>query len=68
VGSPQRAVLLATRALSGLDDKASATAQALLLERVAWANARLGEKVTTERTLAEVERVFAQQNADHDPS
>lgn len=68
VGSPQKTVLLATSALSGLDGKASASTRALILERVAWANARLGDAQTTERTLAEVERIFARQNTDDDPS
>jgi transcriptional regulator with XRE-family HTH domain len=68
VGSPQKAVLLASSALSGLDAKASASTRALLLERVAWANARLGGGQTAERTLAEVERIFARQNTDDDPS
>jgi hypothetical protein len=46
----------------------STSIRSLLTERVAWANARLGDAATTKQTLAELEHVFSGQNMDDDPS
>lgn len=58
IGDPRVAVLLATTAYQGAGTTATATTRALLLERVAWANARLGDTQTTVRALADVDDVF----------
>jgi tetratricopeptide (TPR) repeat protein len=67
VGDPREAVLLASTAFSGAEASATPTVRALLLERVAWAHARLGDPHATEAALAQVDDVFADSNPDDDP-
>ena len=55
VGDPREAVLLASTAYNGAASSATPTVRALLLERVAWANARLGDPHATEAALARVD-------------
>ncbi|MGH2943522.1 MAG: helix-turn-helix domain-containing protein, partial [Solirubrobacteraceae bacterium] len=54
------AVVLARSAYEGACGTATATTQALLLERVAWAHARAGELTQTERALDAVDHAFEQ--------
>jgi hypothetical protein len=55
---PRAAVVLARSAYEGTRGTATATTQALLLERIAWAHARAGELRQTERALDAVDRAF----------
>jgi transcriptional regulator with XRE-family HTH domain len=67
-GDPRVAVLLATTAYQGARASATATTNALLLERVAWAYARLGDIQKTKRVLAQVDDVFATSQPADDPA
>jgi transcriptional regulator with XRE-family HTH domain len=66
-GRSADAVLLAESALAGSRSKASATTRALLLERVAWAHARVGARRATERALGGVEEAFGRRMPSDDP-
>jgi tetratricopeptide (TPR) repeat protein len=68
VGDPREAVLLATTAYKGAEDTATPTVRALLLERVAWTNAQLGDAQATTRALAAVDDAFVDSSADDDPA
>ena len=67
IGDPRDAVLLASSACNGGAPYATPTTRALLLERVAWANARLGDTSAMERALGEVETAFADSDPSEDP-
>ena len=67
VGHPGEAVLLAHTAYVGARHGASATTQALLQERVAWAHARAGELRQTQRALGEAEVAYERRNPGDDP-
>ncbi|NJC71484.1 tetratricopeptide repeat protein [Planosporangium thailandense] len=67
VGDRPDAVLLACTAYHGAEKTATPTARALLLERLAWANARFGDTQATIRTLAQVDETFADSQPDNDP-
>lgn len=67
IGDPREAVLLARSAFCGAQQSASATTLALLLERVAWAQARTGDANACGRTLAAVERELERRQPDDDP-
>jgi transcriptional regulator with XRE-family HTH domain/tetratricopeptide (TPR) repeat protein len=67
VGNPREAVLLARTADSGARDQATPTTRALLAERVAWANAKAGDRRQTERALAAVETDYEHRTPDDDP-
>jgi tetratricopeptide (TPR) repeat protein len=67
VGDPRDAVLLACTAYHGAEKSATPTTRALLLERLAWANARFGDPQATLRTLAQVDEAFADGNPDNEP-
>jgi len=67
VGHPGEAVLLAHTAYVGARHGASATTQALLQERVAWAHARAGELRQTQRALGEAEVAYEKRDPDDDP-
>ncbi|SNQ45485.1 conserved hypothetical protein [Frankia canadensis] len=66
-GDVRRGVLLAQTACAGVGSAASATTQALLADRLAWAHARAGDRRACERSLATVERLFARRDPDADP-
>jgi hypothetical protein len=66
-GNPRDAVLLAHTAYQGARHTASATTHALLKERVAWAHARARELRSSEKALAEAERLYDQRNPGDDP-
>jgi transcriptional regulator with XRE-family HTH domain len=61
------AVVLARSAYEGARGTATATTQALLLERVAWAHARAGELTHTDRALDAVDRAFEERRPTDDP-
>jgi transcriptional regulator with XRE-family HTH domain/tetratricopeptide (TPR) repeat protein len=64
---PRTAVVLARSAYEGARGTATATTQALLLERVAWAHARAGELTQTERALDAVDSAFEERRPAEDP-
>ncbi|WP_248836752.1 hypothetical protein [Frankia sp. AgKG'84/4] len=66
-GDVRQAVLLAQTACAGAGAAASATTQAMLADRLAWAYARSGDRRACERALASVERVFDRTDPDADP-
>lgn len=67
VGNPREAVLLAQTADTGAKHQATATTRALLRERVAWANAKAGNRKQTERALAAVETDYEHHTLGDDP-
>jgi len=66
-GNPLDGVLLAQTASRGAEHAATATAQALFHERVAWAQAKAGNRRSTEQALAQVEQNFDRRRPDDDP-
>lgn len=68
IGDRRAAVTLARSAHVGSRQAAEATGQALLLERVAWAHARLGEASLAEKALGQVEAVYPRSDLDQAPS
>jgi len=67
VGNPREAVLLAQTADLGAQQQATPTTRALLKERVAWANARAGDRRQAERALAAVEAHYEHRDPADDP-
>ncbi|MBI3688631.1 MAG: transcriptional regulator [Actinobacteria bacterium] len=67
VGDPRDAVLLASTAFRGAQATATHATRAVLLERLAWANARLGDHQMTIRLLGEVDEVFASSTPVNEP-
>lgn len=66
-GNPRQAALLARTAYAGARHSATATTKALLLERVAWADAKSGDLVSCERALGQVEDNFSHAKPEDDP-
>ncbi|RZS36808.1 helix-turn-helix protein [Herbihabitans rhizosphaerae] len=66
VGDPRDAALLAQTAVAGAED-APPIARALLLERVAWASARAGERGAAARALDAVDDAYADRGGDAEP-
>jgi len=66
-GTPRQAALLARTAYAGARHSATATTKALLLERVAWADAKSGDLVSCERVLGQVEENFNHSIPEDDP-
>ena len=66
-GNPRQAALLARTAYAGARHSATATTKALLLERVAWADAKSGDLVSCERALGHVEENFNHARPADDP-
>ena len=66
-GNPRQAALLARTAYAGARHSATATTKALLLERVAWADAKFGDLVSCERALGQVEENFNHSMPEDDP-
>jgi hypothetical protein len=66
-GNPRQAALLARTAYAGARHSATATTKALLLERVAWADAKSGDLVSCERALGQVEDNFNHAEPEDDP-
>ncbi|SCL35159.1 Helix-turn-helix domain-containing protein [Micromonospora pallida] len=67
VGDRREAVTLARSAYAGGRQRAEATGRALLLERVAWAHARVGEAGLAERALGAVEETYPTRDPDAVP-
>jgi tetratricopeptide (TPR) repeat protein len=65
---PAKPYCLASTAYKGAEPTATSTAKAMLLERVAWANARFGDARATEATLSAVDDAFADSNTANDPA
>ncbi|MDQ1678479.1 MAG: hypothetical protein QOC93_3623 [Actinomycetota bacterium] len=68
VGDPREAVLLAAGAYAEGERHATPPARALLLERVAWAHARLGDVRATEQALGAADDAFAAAEPGDGPS
>jgi hypothetical protein len=66
-GNPRQAALLGRTAYAGARHSATATTKALLLERVAWADAKSGDLVSCERALGQVEENFNHATPEDDP-
>jgi transcriptional regulator with XRE-family HTH domain len=66
-GNPRQAALLARTAYAGARHSATATTKALLLERIAWADAKSGDLVSCERALGQVEDNFNHAKPEDDP-
>jgi len=66
-GNPRQAAILARTAYAGARHSATATTKALLLDRVAWADAKSGDLVSCERTLGQVEENFTHTEPQNDP-
>jgi transcriptional regulator with XRE-family HTH domain len=66
-GNPRQAALLARTAYAGARHSATATTKALLLERVAWADAKSGDLVSCERALGLVDDNFNHARPEDDP-
>jgi hypothetical protein len=66
-GNPRAAALLARTAYAGARHTATATTRALLLERVAWGDAKSGDLANCKRSLGMVEENFDYAQPEHDP-
>jgi hypothetical protein len=66
-GNPHHAAVLAKTAYAGARHSTSATANALLLERVAWADAKSGDLHGCERALGQVQDAFNESKPEDDP-
>jgi tetratricopeptide (TPR) repeat protein len=65
--NPHDAVILARTAYQGGKRNATPLARALLLERVAWASAKVNDTHSCERALGEVDKAFSEGPRDNDP-
>ena len=68
IGDRREAATLARSAYAGARKDATATARALLAERVAWTAARTGEVGGAERALGAVEEAYADRKPADDPA
>jgi len=66
-GNPRQAAILARTAYAGARHSATATTRALLLDRVACADAKSGDLVSCERALGQVEESFSHTEPENDP-
>lgn len=66
-GNPRQAALLARTAYAGGRRDATATTKAMLLERVAWADAKSGDLASCQRVLGLVEENFGYAVPENDP-
>jgi tetratricopeptide (TPR) repeat protein len=66
-GKPRQASILARTAYAGARHTASATTKALLLERVAWADAKVGDLNSCDRSLGLVDENFSKSDPENDP-
>jgi tetratricopeptide (TPR) repeat protein len=66
-GNAQNAAVLARTAYAGGSRQATPRTKALLLERIAWADAKSGDLRGSERALGQVNETFAQGPHDDDP-
>lgn len=66
-GNPRQAAILARTAYAGSKREATPTTRALLLERVAWADAKSGDLTNCARSLGQVDENFSHSNPEDDP-
>jgi hypothetical protein len=66
-GDPRDALLLARTAVAGASGNATPKVRALLNERVAWANALVGDRQETERALSAVEDLYERSHPGDEP-
>jgi hypothetical protein len=66
-GNPREAAILARTAYAGARHSATATTKALLLERVAWGDAKSGDLANCQRSLGLVEEHFSHAQPENDP-
>lgn len=66
-GDPREAAILARTAYAGGRREASATAKALLLDRIAWADAKSGDLNSCDRSLGLAEENFANSDPGSEP-
>jgi tetratricopeptide (TPR) repeat protein len=66
-GDPREAAILARTAYAGGQHRSTPAVKALLLERVAWADAKSGDTRSCERTLGMVDDVFSSAPSPDDP-
>ena len=66
-GNPQDAAILARSAYSGARHQATPRTRALLLERIAWTDAKSGDAQSCERALGAVDENFSLGPRDNDP-
>jgi transcriptional regulator with XRE-family HTH domain len=66
-GNPRQAAMLARTAYAGARHKATASTKALLMDRIAWADAKSGDLVSCERALGQVDENFDHAKPQDDP-
>src|SRR5206468_11358397 len=66
-GRPDRALRLATAGYARARATGSATTRSLLLHRVAFAAARLGDRPGCQRALTAADRLYGRRDPEHDP-
>jgi hypothetical protein len=66
-GNPRQAAMLARTAYAGARHSATAATKALLLDRIAWADAKSGDLISCERALGQVEENFDHAKPQDDP-
>ena len=66
-GDPRDAAVLARTAYSGAQHQATPRTKALLLERIAWTDAKSGDGQSCERSLGAVDDNFSRGPRDNDP-
>jgi hypothetical protein len=67
-GDPRRGAMLARTAYAGARHSASATTKALLLERVAWGDAKSGDFNSCKRSIGLVEENYSHARPEDDPA
>jgi DNA-binding transcriptional regulator YiaG len=66
-GHPHEAAVLARSAYAGAKDQATPITKALLMERIAWADAKRGDLQSCERFLGQVAESFSRGPRENDP-
>jgi transcriptional regulator with XRE-family HTH domain len=66
-GNPRQAAMLARTAYAGARHSATATTKALLLDRIAWTDAKSGDLVSCERALGQAAENFDHARPKDDP-
>jgi transcriptional regulator with XRE-family HTH domain len=67
-GDPRRGAIIARTAYAGIRRNATAATKALLLERVAWGDAKSGDLSSCRRSLGLVQETFDGAESEEDPS
>jgi hypothetical protein len=66
-GNPRQAAMLARTAYAGARHSATASTKALLMDRIAWADAKSGDLVSCECALGQATENFDHANPEEDP-